>query len=26
MDYYIHTSSRFIVNQLLERGVNHWSK
>lgn len=23
MDYYIHTASRFIVNKLLERGVNH---
>ena len=23
MDYYLHTASRFIVNKLLERGVNH---
>lgn len=23
MDYYIHTASRFIINKLLERGVNH---
>ena len=23
MDYYLHNSSRFIVNKLLERGVNH---
>ncbi len=23
MDYYIHTASRFIVNKLIERGVNH---
>lgn len=23
MDYYLHTASRFIINQLLERGVGH---